>query len=108
VSGSFQGDGTFFQTGEGACGVNNVDTDFICAVSEDLFDHFPGYDGVNPNNNPVCGRMIQVNFQGKSITLKVEDRCTGCKFNDIDMTPSAFQAIADPSRGRIEITWNWL
>jgi len=73
-----------------------------------LFDHFPGYDGVNPNKNPVCGRMIQINYQGKSVTVKVEDRCTGCKYNDIDMTTSAFGTIADASLGRIPITWEWV
>jgi expansin (peptidoglycan-binding protein) len=92
----------------GACGINNVDTDFICAVSEALFDSYPGYTGVNPNDNPVCGRMIQVNYQGKSVTVKAVDRCTGCQMYDIDMTPSAFQSLADPALGRIDITWEFL
>jgi len=92
----------------GACGVTNVDTDYICAVSEALFDSFPGYNGVNPNSNPVCGRKIQIDFGGKSITVTVEDRCAGCKLDDLDLTPSAFAALADLSLGRIEIQWKWL
>jgi len=92
----------------GACGITNVDTNYICAVSESLFDTFPGYNGVNPNSNPVCNRMIQVNYQGKSVTVKVVDRCTGCKYDDLDMTPTAFEALADLSLGRIDITWSWL
>jgi hypothetical protein len=64
--------------GLGACGFTNVDTDHICAISEDLFDNYPcvsknfllsswyeqifysGYDGINPNLNPVCNKGIRI------------------------------------------------
>lgn len=44
------GDATFYDVGMGACGVYNVPTDFIAAVSHELYDTFPGYSGGNPNN----------------------------------------------------------
>lgn len=42
----------------GACGVENTDGDFICAISATLFDSES--DGGNPNNSPFCGRRAEV------------------------------------------------
>ena len=47
---------TYYATGLGSCGIVNVDTDYIAAASHILFDSFPGYNGVNPNSNPICGK----------------------------------------------------
>jgi len=76
-------------------------------VSEDLFDIYPGYDGVNPNDNPVCNRKITASSGGKSVTVTVVDRCTGCAETSLDFSPAAFDELADPSVGRIDITWVW-
>jgi hypothetical protein len=38
---TFTGDGTFYATGLGACGIVNTDSDFIAAVAEGQFDTFP-------------------------------------------------------------------
>lgn len=35
------GDGTFYGTGLGSCGITNKDTDYIAAVSHILYDSFP-------------------------------------------------------------------
>ncbi|KAK3998026.1 hypothetical protein QBC44DRAFT_229080 [Cladorrhinum sp. PSN332] len=32
----------------------------------------------NPNNNPLCNRNIKVTHNGKSVTVKVVDRCPVC------------------------------
>jgi len=85
-----------------------VDTDFICAVSKLLFDTFPGYAGVNPNDNPVCGRLIQVTYQGKTVTVKVVDRCEACSLTSLDLSPDAFDQLADRSVGRIQLSWEWV
>ncbi|EJD03837.1 expansin family protein [Fomitiporia mediterranea MF3/22] len=107
-SSSATGQGTFYQIGLGACGVTNGGNDKIAAVSHLLFDAFPGYDGVNPNSNPVCGKSITLTYQGKSTTVKIEDRCEACALTDIDLAPSAFEQIADFSVGRISgMTWVW-
>ncbi|THH18143.1 hypothetical protein EW146_g2798 [Bondarzewia mesenterica] len=52
---SKSGQGTFFAPGLGACGIHNSGSDMIVAVSQELFDHFPGA-GVNPNKSDelVC------------------------------------------------------
>ncbi|KZP10947.1 hypothetical protein FIBSPDRAFT_1051053 [Athelia psychrophila] len=54
------GDGTFFETGLGACGVYNVDTDYIVAVSEALFDSYTETSPGNPNTNVLCNRPISI------------------------------------------------
>ena len=73
--GTQSGQATYYETGLGACGITNTDSQYICAVSELLFDVYPsvlilfpsrsafslshrGYDGVNPNTNPVCNQQI--------------------------------------------------
>ncbi|KAF9481356.1 hypothetical protein BDN70DRAFT_803471 [Pholiota conissans] len=106
--GTQTGQGTFYATGLGACGITNKDTDHIAAVSHLLFDNFPGYNGVNPNNNPLCGRTVTATYQGKSVTVSLTDRCTGCAVTDLDFSPTAFNELADFAVGRISgMTWVW-
>ncbi|KJA29161.1 hypothetical protein HYPSUDRAFT_127841 [Hypholoma sublateritium FD-334 SS-4] len=106
--GTQTGQGTFYATGLGACGITNTDTDHIAAVSHLLFDVFPGYNGVNPNSNPLCGKTVTATYQGKSVVVALTDRCTGCALTDLDFSPSAFDILADPSVGRISgMTWVW-
>jgi len=107
--GTQTGQGTFYATGLGACGITNNDSQYIAAVSYLLFDTFPDYNGVNPNENPICGRQVTASYQGKSVTVTLTDRCTGCKITDLDFSPSAFDALADPAVGRISgMTWDWI
>jgi len=106
--GTQTGQGTFYATGLGACGITNTDSDHIAAVSHLLFDNFPGYNGVNPNTNPLCGRTVTASYQGKSVVVALTDRCTGCKVTDLDFSPSAFAELADFSIGRLSgVTWVW-
>jgi hypothetical protein len=103
------GDGTYYATGLGACGITNKDTDFIAAVSLDFFDTFPGYNGANPNNNGLCGRKVSVEYEGKTITVALTDRCTGCAYDALDFSPAAFNALADPALGRIHgLKWHFI
>ncbi|EPT03938.1 hypothetical protein FOMPIDRAFT_160517 [Fomitopsis schrenkii] len=106
--GTQSGDGTFYDAGLGACGITNTDSDYIIAVSWDLFDNYPGYDGENPNTNPVCGKKITATYEDKSVEVTVTDRCTGCDATSLDFTPTAFQNLASLATGRIYgMTWMW-
>ncbi|EJD39735.1 hypothetical protein AURDEDRAFT_70891 [Auricularia subglabra TFB-10046 SS5] len=88
------GDATFYDVGLGSCGAYNVPTDFIAAVSHELYDTFPGYSGGNPNNNPICGGWATAFHNGRSIRFQVQDRCGGCAgFGDLDFSHSAFVAL---------------
>ncbi|KAJ7452129.1 hypothetical protein B0H11DRAFT_1927556 [Mycena galericulata] len=45
-----------------------------------------------------------------SIQVKIVDRCAACAEGDIDLTPAAFAALANPALGRTSVTWqfnNW-
>ncbi|KAL4077706.1 RlpA-like double-psi beta-barrel-protein domain-containing protein-containing protein [Scleroderma citrinum] len=107
LSGTQYGQGTFFNTGLGACGYVNSDSDHIAAVSVDLFNSYPGYDGVNPNNNPICGRQVIAHYEEKSTTVTIMDSCPGCALTDLDFTPTAFSDLANQDLGRINISWEW-
>ena len=87
-----------------------------------------GYNNVNPNSNPVCGRKITATCKftftfkphgapskaisssdkGKSVTITVADRCDSCAETDLDFSPTAFSDLADLSVGRLEgVDWHW-
>jgi len=102
------GDGTFYATGLGACGVTNNDGDMIAAASHALFDSFPGADPKNTNKNPICHRGVNVNYKGKNVKVKITDRCEACEYGSLDFSPSAFNKLSDPSAGRIKgISWKF-
>lgn len=108
LTGTQSGEGTFYDIGLGACGITNSGDDKIAAVSYLLFDTYPGYDGTNSNNNPICGKSVTATYGGKSVTVQITDRCTGCALTDLDFSPSAFTELADESVGRITgMTWVW-
>ncbi|KAJ4496498.1 RlpA-like double-psi beta-barrel-protein domain-containing protein-containing protein [Lentinula lateritia] len=91
--------------GLGACGIVNTDTDFIVAMTHIVFDAYPGYDGVDCN--PICNRPIVVTFQGKSVEVTVTDDCGACGNNEIQLSPAAFEQLADESEGLIDVSWSW-
>lgn len=70
--------------------------------------------GGNSNANPLCGRMVRAtrfNEEAgaeRSVDLKVVDRCTGCKPEDIDTTLGAFERLASEVDGRVDVRWAWL
>jgi len=64
--------------------------------------------GSNPNLNPLCGKMIRVRRDGKSVDLKVVDRCVGCAARDLDVTEDTFAKLADVALGRVTMEWSWL
>jgi hypothetical protein len=111
LTGTMTGDGTFYATGLGACGITNHDSDFIVAVSKLLYDTYPGYagPGTNPNDNPICGKQIEATYQGKSVRVTVVDRCEACACGSLDFSPAAFNTIGDPAVGRLHgVTWNYV
>lgn len=110
MTGVQYGDGTYYNTGLTACGVENNDNQLIAAVSQHLFDTYPGYNGANPNTNPVCGRKVKVTYKGNSVIVTITDRCVSCLVTDLDMSPAAMAAI-DPNYifdGRIHLSWVWV
>lgn len=99
-SGPFQGDITFFNPGLGACGWTDNDDSMIVAISHIKM-------GSQSNGNPLCGKTVRIQAEGKSVDVKVTDKCMGCAVNDIDVSPAVFKALlGDLGRGRVGgVTW---
>ncbi|EQK97956.1 hypothetical protein G6O67_004842 [Ophiocordyceps sinensis] len=91
------GEITYFNPGLGACGETNGDGDAVAALSASLFDA-----------ERPCNRNIRVSYQGRSLTVRVVDRCQACAHDDVDLSPSAFQhVIGDLALGRVTASWEW-
>ena len=98
---SMTGSMTFYNdSGFGACGTAiNAATQNLVAVS------FQWWTTANPNNDPLCSRSIQVTFNGNTITVPIKDKCPTCDASKIDLSLPAFQSLADPNVGIINVTW---
>ncbi|KAF7795163.1 hypothetical protein EIP86_006312 [Pleurotus ostreatoroseus] len=92
------GRGTWFDTGLGACGWTNVNTDKIIAISSSIYGS-----GTN------CGQYIQITntANGKTAYGTVADSCPGCGASDLDLTPSLFEELGDLSEGVLAISWHF-
>ncbi|KAA8911660.1 RlpA-like double-psi beta-barrel-protein domain-containing protein-containing protein [Sphaerosporella brunnea] len=109
----YTGDGTYYNTGLGSCGITSNDSEMVVAIGWQLYDGMAAGTAAqwNPNANPACGRKIwarRVGRDGAGIVVKVVDRCTGCKATDLDFSPAAFKGIAEEWEGRVGVEWTWL
>ncbi|CAO3615781.1 unnamed protein product [Mucor hiemalis] len=101
-SGSHSGDATYYGTGLGSCGEVSKDSDMIVALN-----HGQMANGANPNHNQLCGKTITAHGPKGSVTVKIVDTCPGCAVGDLDLSPAAFNKIADMAKGRVPITWDF-
>jgi expansin (peptidoglycan-binding protein) len=54
-----------------------------------------------------CGACIEVTGpSGNSIKAMIVDECPGCGTNHLDLFPDAFSALANPTIGIINVTWD--
>ncbi|KAF8970646.1 RlpA-like double-psi beta-barrel-protein domain-containing protein-containing protein [Flammula alnicola] len=97
VAHAFTGDATYYYTGLGNCGAYSKDTDFIVALSTAEY-----------NGGAHCYQHIKVSYQGKTIDATVVDSCPGCSQYSIDLSPSAFEALAPLDAGRIQVDWHYV
>jgi hypothetical protein len=94
--------------GFGACGTQiNAATEMLVAVSYQWFTT------ANPNADPLCtGVSVQVTYNGKTITVPVEDKCPSCDATHIDLSQAAFGQFAstDPTTtpGVLNVTWQFV
>lgn len=100
----FNGQATFYEVGLGACGWTNSDDELVAALNWEQWDQF----GSESNGNPACNKKATLNYEGKSVTVKIVDKCMGCKYGDLDLSPSAFKQLASESVGRMEMSWSFV
>ena len=56
-----------------------------------------------------CGACVQVTgSSGTKIIAMVVDQCPGCGNNHLDLFPDAFKKLADPSKGIIPVSWDFV
>ncbi|PGH12696.1 hypothetical protein AJ80_06642 [Polytolypa hystricis UAMH7299] len=104
--GPYTGDLTYYDPGLGACGIISSGSEPICAVSRLLYD--AASTSSDPNQNPLCGKMIRLKRGDRSVDVKVVDRCEECKATDIDVSMSVFEELAEIDLGRVDVQWAWL
>lgn len=91
-----EGEATYYgATGDGACmlGPSPDDLD-VAAVNQ------PDWSG-----SSLCGACADVNGPKGKVSIRIVDLCPECKTGDLDMSPQAFDVIADHAAGRVPITW---
>jgi len=95
----------FYQKGNpGACGTVHSDYDLICAIDQDRY----GNSGVTSG---LCGQQVQItnNANGNTVVVTIADDCPTCNNgNSIDLSLGAFEKLADPSVGQLDITWGFI
>jgi len=98
------GDLTYYELGLTACGKVYTNEDMVAAIA---FGHFTT---PNPNLDPMCGKKVKIVDPGtsKSIIVTVRDKCEGCKMNDIDVSPSAFEKFKPKNVGRFKVYWDFI
>lgn len=104
----FKGHATFYGTGMGACGIVNSDDQPIVAVSRDIFEQYNPSNG-NPNQNSLCGRRLEITWNGKTQQAFAMDECPGCQPNSLDLSPNLFKALDNPDKGVLDgISWKFV
>ncbi|KAF7343602.1 hypothetical protein MSAN_01980700 [Mycena sanguinolenta] len=87
--------------GIGACGNALQNGDFIVALGTDTWD-----------GGAHCGQTVDVQYQGTSIQVTVQDLCEGCASrgaNGLDLSQGAMAAL-DPNYvndGIISVVWSF-
>ncbi|KAG8743345.1 hypothetical protein FRC12_015071 [Ceratobasidium sp. 428] len=84
------GRATWFHTGLGNCGSWDSEDHPIFAVSSAMYQG-----GKNCNQ----WAKLTNTKNGKSVYARMRDSCPPCGYNDIDLSPAAFQALASLDDG---------
>lgn len=85
--------------GSGACGfaVSAADPLLVGAMN------LPDWAGAE-----VCGACAHLVGPQGEVTVEIVDQCPECGTGHIDLSPSAFEAIAPLVDGRVDITWSFV
>lgn len=95
---TYRGEGTFY----GATGVGNCSYDATGDTGIAALNH------TDYANSAMCGAYLRVAGPLGEVTVKIVDRCPECAPGDVDLSQAAFAKIANPSAGRVPISWRLL
>lgn len=80
------------------------DDELVLALNAPQFD--PYTPGGNPNHNTLCNKKIKVTGPHGTAEVLLVDRCSGCPYSGLDLSPAAFRAIAENlDIGVVQGTW---
>ncbi|CAO1615964.1 unnamed protein product [Sympodiomycopsis kandeliae] len=99
------GQATFYNTGLGACGWTNKDSDYIVALPVGVWNRIGG--SVS-NGNIVCGKKLKVSNGKTAIEVEITDQCPSCDDGHLDLSPAAFKSLGAESQGVLPISWGWV
>uniref|UniRef100_A0A0S1MIW2 RlpA-like protein double-psi beta-barrel domain-containing protein n=1 Tax=Phakopsora pachyrhizi TaxID=170000 RepID=A0A0S1MIW2_PHAPC len=93
----YSGKATWFIPDTGACGDKNSESDYIVAMNQAQY-----------NGGSNCHKTVNIKNQanGKSVTAKVTDKCPGCSYGSLDLSPSTFKALGSLDTGVLPINWD--
>ncbi|ORX63314.1 hypothetical protein K493DRAFT_148348, partial [Basidiobolus meristosporus CBS 931.73] len=100
---SFSGDGTYFAPGLGSCGIVSTSSQLIAAMNAPQFGEY-----ANPSHSPVCFKCAMIHGPKGSVKVQIVDKCPSCKEGSLDLSPAAFEHIADLAQGRVHIDWSYV
>ncbi|PPQ67803.1 hypothetical protein CVT25_009106 [Psilocybe cyanescens] len=82
---------------------------FVTAVPGPEFVNIGGDGLINCDLSSQCHVPLTatVKHGDKSIQVKIVDRCEACAEGDIDLTPTAYAALADMALGRTSVEWSF-
>ncbi|KAF5376944.1 hypothetical protein D9615_007276 [Tricholomella constricta] len=108
---AYTAEASWFHTGvgRGACGQMHYDNEYVVALAFETFDSYSGANKNDPNHNPVCNKNLKATYENNAVVVMVVDRCANCySAANIDLSPAAFSALADQSKGRLlGVHWDW-
>jgi expansin (peptidoglycan-binding protein) len=76
-----------------------------CSFDQDVGVMYGALNATDYEGSRACGAHLEVTGPEGTITVQVVDQCPECAKGDIDLSPEAFDLIADPAAGRVPITW---
>jgi expansin (peptidoglycan-binding protein) len=93
------GEGTYYDaTGAGACLFDpSPDALDVAALNAEDWD-----------GSAWCGACADVSGPSGSVRVRIVDLCPECKSGDLDLSPQAFEQIAERQLGRVEISWTFV
>jgi len=93
------GEGTYYDAdGTGNCSFDASPDDLMVAAMNQ----------VDYDDSAACGACAAVDGPAGSVTVRIVDRCPECPQGDLDLSPQAFEQIAELSAGRVPIAWRYV
>jgi expansin (peptidoglycan-binding protein) len=59
-------------------------------------------------NSAWCGACADVQGPNGTVRVRIVDQCPECASGDLDLSPTAFDQIANRADGRVQISWNFV